>query len=116
MRYRDIINQMERSGHYSAARELEESIRKGSCSEYDRVRYREDACDGMSRYTYASNCAEHAFEEIRSQERYKEKQREEVEQQRREYEHQRRMAEERQQEQEFYEKQQQEEEEQQSSV
>lgn len=96
---------MESSLHYSEADELRRSLREHSIDEYDSVRSRSDAGDGLSYCNYARDMAELAYDDLKHQQ-YREEQRiEEEEQQRQHLEYLRRQAE-HQQEEAFWESQQ----------
>ena len=81
MRYRDIIHKMERSGHYLEADNLRSSLSDAGLGDYDSVRSRDDARDGLPFASYDASCAERAYDDIRHDERREREQREQQEQQ-----------------------------------
>lgn len=64
MKYKDIIEQMERSGHYSEANNLRGSLSDSGMYDHDSVRSRHDAADGLPFSSYDASCAERAFDEL----------------------------------------------------
>jgi hypothetical protein len=83
IRNENIIDRMERNGDYSAAQEFKESLREHNHSEYDRAD-RFNPADG-AQYSYAGDCAERAYEDLRRDERRAEERQEEERQQEEDY-------------------------------
>lgn len=67
MRYRDIIDQMKRDGHHYEADRLQRSVER-SGSTWQSVHSRHDARDGLPFISYSGDCAERAYDEIKSEE------------------------------------------------
>ena len=83
IKYKDIIEKMERNGYYGEAKEYQDALRKHGYSEYENAdRY--NPADG-AQYTYAGDKAEESYhnlrhEDQREKETKKEEQRLEQEQ------------------------------------
>lgn len=86
MNYRDIIREMESSGRYSEAEELKRSMERHMVSDYDSVRFRSDARDGLGSFSYAGDKAERAYDDIKYRERREEERQEEEREYRRQSE------------------------------
>lgn len=72
---KDTIEAMERRGDYSAAMEFRDTLREHGHSEYDRPD-RFNPADG-AQYSYTGDCAEKAYQDLKSEERREEYRREE---------------------------------------
>ena len=65
IRYKDIVRDMERHGHYSEAQDFERALERSGRSDYDDARY--DPRDGAG-HSYVGDVAERSYENLRHEE------------------------------------------------
>jgi len=72
MNYREIIREMELSGHHGEADDLRLSMEEHGIPDQQEVRSRSDARDGLSYSSYAGDMAERAYDYLRRHEEVEE--------------------------------------------